>query len=154
MNTPDIFKIPDLRDTKKIRKPMERKAKKVKIGGDDSLPSTSDSETHIDWFSVNNIKDDYNSIKVVYDGHNVLAPLNFDNLVKYVIECKGKRKIIEFTEKFTNDVPGRITFFEIAVNLLKVKYNVNRLKTLTKRLKKGVDSGAWPSKAPAAPAAD
>lgn len=139
-------------DVKKTRSPPSREAKKFKTGDVGALASSFDSESsepEIDWFNVNNISDDLNSLKALYDDPNVQAPLDFDNLVKYFIESKGKRNIIEFTEKFTNDVPGLISFFEIAKNLLKVKYNSNKMSNLIKRLKKGVDSGSWPSKATA-----
>lgn len=114
-----------------------------------SESEVSDSDSNVDWFEMDTVTDDLNNVKVLYQKPDVVAPMDFDNLVTYYKGAKNKRNIVEFTENFTTDVPGLITFLEMAQNLLSDLNNRNRFKSLAKRLKKAVDSGIWPSKAPA-----
>lgn len=140
----------------KEKKSSDNAAKKFKVSQSVEVAASSDSEcsdtgSGIDWFDVNNVSLELSALNVLYEKGDVTAPLDFNNLVKYFIEVKGKRNLVEFTESFTSDVPGLVTFLELACDLVNNANYRNRLRSLAKRLKIAIDTGLWPSKAPPIP---
>lgn len=150
----ETFKSPVYNGTKsKIKVSDKNAAKKLKTNQSVEVRPSSDGElsdtgSGMDWFDINAVKEELKPLRVLYDKEDLVTPIEFDELVKYFIDVKGKRNLVEFTEAFTSDVPGLVTFFEAACELVNQPNFRNRFRNLVRRLKNAIDTGAWPLKAP------
>lgn len=147
-------------DNINAKKTRRRRKKAKTIGANDlsitseKSESSSESESGRDyesesggWFDAADTLKILDPIKTLYNNPAIQKPLDFDKFGKYIIESKGKRNIVEFTEKFTDDLPALTTFLDLVLAVV-VDTNVkNRIKRLNGRLLKAIDLGIWPSDA-------